>query len=522
VDPRSNDHVSEDPDYEAFCKAAKADKTRSRQSSISSESTATIPPAKRQKPNIQPTQGDTVLLSFLDPDQHHVAIHAGKHALVGDSDSEGSDEMEEVCGPEADTGIAISKGRHKPSPDISMTAAEGKEKGIEGTSGGEDQGDGSANGSSAGQAEQAPTTEMMQLDVKGDVGNGSIGGDKVSDQGDLRQVEMSDTPVDPALQNQGVPELLKENGVAEPTTDSTLDISSAASLISLAGGAFQYLSAQNASAQHVGTNGTAWPSSPESPNKTFNGHSQLPSMMGQNSSPASRDGKHTTLPSLGSIEVLADLATKQGDSPQQGWKGPRAAYPQVQANLHISPSNRPPTTVQSPGLPLPPTPASSEGTPRPPIQYQTVEQRRTFIPNEQQHAPFGYYAPIKDTSASPQPPYTTPDSANLFAVRGGFSPATTDGRRPSTSSEFQYNSDHTATTPRGPSTCDTMASSSTEDGLVAQPPPPAPAPRSRGHSSALPPGGFKCEFEGCKAPPFQTQYLLKYVTFLVLRCESDN
>jgi hypothetical protein len=457
-------------------------------------------------------------LSFLDPDQHHVAIHAGKHALVGDSDSE--DEMEEVCGRGADTGVAISKGGDEPSPDIAMTAAEGKEKGVERTSGGEDQGrNGPANGSSAGQAEQVPTTELMQLDVRGDVDNGSAGGAKVSDQEDLHQVEMSDLPVDPELVKQGLPEPEpKENGVTESTSDSTLDLNSAANLIHLAGGAVQFLSAQNER-----TNGAAWPpSSPESPNKTFNGHSPLPSMMGQSSSPASRDGKHTTLPSLTSIEVLAELATKQGDSPQQGWNGPRAAYPQVQANLHISPSNRPPNTVPSPGLPLPPTPASSEGTPRPPLQLMTVEQRRIFIGNEQ-HGPFGYYPPIKDTSASPQPQYTTPDSANLFAAnRAGFSPAATDGRRPSTSSELQYNSDHTVATPRGPSTCDTMASSSTEDGMGAQPPPPAPAPRSRGHSSALPPGGFRCEVEGCKAPPFQTQYLLKYVSLFVLRFERDN
>jgi hypothetical protein len=66
------------------------------------------------------------------------------------------------------------------------------------------------------------------------------------------------------------------------------------------------------------------------------------------------------------------------------------------------------------------------------------------------------------------------------------------------------------------------ASSSTEDGLGTQPPPPTPAPRSRGHSSVLPPEGFKCEHEGCKAPPLQMQYRLKHVILLILHFESDN
>jgi len=342
-----------------------------------------------------------------------------------------------------------------------------------------------------------------------------------------------DPPVDPVLVKQGLSEQDSKESIGDVATNhggSEIVGDTAASLVSLAGGAVSYLSTQSANDMSWVAHGLP-PSSPESPNKRYGSScSPLPSMMSKGSSPTTiRDGRHTTLPpinsiaegSLSSIDVLADLATKQ-ESPQQGsWiNGTRTAFPQVQASIQISSSNRPPAAAPSPGLP---TPVSSEGTPRP--NRLNVQQRphmtganETYYSHQQPH-----YPPIKDASVSPrsgnsttQPATPASDNANLFA-RNGFPAPGAEGRRVSNPSEFQYNSDQ-ATLP-GPSTGEAV-SPVASGGIVPQQPehhrqqqsPPAGAPRNagpRGLTGPMVAGGFKCEYDGCKAPPFQTQYLLK-------------
>ncbi|KAI5801183.1 hypothetical protein EDC01DRAFT_612311 [Geopyxis carbonaria] len=241
------------------------------------------------------------------------------------------------------------------------------------------------------------------------------------------------------------------------------------------------------------------------------------------------DGKHTTLPPINSIEILAEAATKP-ESPQQGtqWRRSsesRSVFPQVQSSLMVAPSNRAPTqgTAQSPGLPPPtPTTGAFNGSDRPPIHHLSLQSRAQFMPTMETSAPFypqhhQHYPPIKDaTSSSPGTSYpalpsiTTGTNANLFAQPAqSFTsplPIGLGARRESTSSDFQYNSDQTAT-PAGPSTGDTMAGSGPDEPMIS--------PRGRTGLSAGPSqagplagGGFKCEHVGCKAPPFQTQYLL--------------
>jgi len=355
----------------------------------------------------------------------------------------------------------------------------------------------------------------------------------VKEDGGTTQAQLADPPVDPELEKQGLSGQGSKEGAAANTMDasgSEIVGDTAASLVSLAGGAVSYLSAAQSA-----VNGTGWaahglhPSSPRSPNRQFGSNlSPLPSLMGQGSSSptATRDGKHTTLPPinsiadvpLNSIDVLAELATKQESPQQTSWNNEsatRTGFSQSQANIHISPSNRPPAAAPSPGLP---TPVSAEGTPRSNLQHLSVQQRQhaimgtneipTYYSHQQPH-----YPPIKDASASPRSGYATqpvtpaPDNANLFA-RGGFAGPGAEGRRVSNSSEFQYNSDQT--TPQGPSTGETMGSEDTVP--RQQQSPPVGAPRNagaRGLSGPMVAGGFKCEFEGCKASPFQTQYLLK-------------
>lgn len=337
--------------------------------------------------------------------------------------------------------------------------------------------------------------------------------------------QILDLPVDPELVKQGLPEPETKDTLLPEIRDDTHQMElggtettgeTAASLMSLAGGAVSYLQS--------GVNGwtqSLTPSSPDSP-KQF-----LPAMMGQASSPTSRDGKHTNLPPLSSIDVLADLATKQESPQQNSWTGSRrtpdsrTAFPQVQANIQIAPSNRP-TTAQSPGSLLPPTPNSmgnSEGTPRPQIQHLSAQGRQAFMglndaqqPYYHHHQP--HYPPIsKDAAASQHSVYpaqpANPDSANLFAAYTPHTslPAALAGRRESGSSEYPYHSD-----PTGPPTVESIQSSGPDELPAAVPSPRIQQPRQSG---SLTGGGFKCEYEGCKAPAFQTQYLLKYIHILI-------
>ena len=98
-----------------------------------------------------------------------------------------------------------------------------------------------------------------------------------------------------------------------------------------------------------------------------------------------------------------------------------------------------------------------------------------------------------------------PDSANLFASysQQGTLPGLV-GRRESTSSDFPFQTDSS-----GPPTSETILSTTSEEQhpVRAVPNPRVQQPRQSG---ALNGGGFKCDYEGCKAPAFQTQYLLKY------------
>lgn len=541
VPPSSSDEL-EDAEFATFRRTNIIEHERE----LSVESDSTLSKSSfSDTPTVFPSQGDAVLISFLGPDQYETAITAGKRPLADQSESEHTNEMEGGSGGtdldgsnSNDPSKRQSKSRLN-EPDIKSESTKMAEA---------DAGQNKPESNTANGVKEQP--EPMEIDADGSNGTPKAVG-KLDHNGDTSQNQAVDLPLDPELMKQGQLEPVpkeEENEVAnkesmeldgsETTGETAVSLmtlaggETTAGLVALAGGAInQYLSAQQSQS---GVNGVNWghgvPSSPESPNKPFSGLSPpLPSMMGQNSSPTNRDGKHTTLPPLNSIDVLAELATKQ-ESPQQmqgGWPGARrtpdsrAAFPQIQAGL--APPTRSSTTqgtTQSPpGLP-PPTPnsvSSAEGTPRPSLQHLSVQQRQHFMSlNEPNFYPHHqpHYPPITDAASSPQPAYpaqpATPDSANLFA-RSGFAPAplppNLEGRSASTSSEFQYNSDQT--TPRGPSTGETLPSSGPEEVTPSPPAPPPPPRNQRAQTGPLATGGFKCEFPDCKAPPFQTQYLLK-------------
>ncbi|TGZ83788.1 hypothetical protein EX30DRAFT_91561 [Ascodesmis nigricans] len=281
------------------------------------------------------------------------------------------------------------------------------------------------------------------------------------------------------------------NGIAiDPSLDgmdivgSTSD--TAASLISLAGGASKMLDGFTMNYESYG----------EPPSSTNTLRS---------------DGPHTTLPPLGSIGVLADLATQEGSSPQQQQNQGIGSSPQLATSpsgqsFNSSDGNRPPS--HNLGL-------QAQG------HFMNLDQSSPYYQPQTQH-----YPPIKDpqttSGASPEPAFAmipglvaaaggatapTPNSANLFAQ--GYSMSTPIKQEHQTE---LYGLDQISlatqavsqiSTPAGPSTGDSITSGSIDESKVR-----TPGRRSRGGSNVPPGGGFRCDYLGCKAAPFQTQYLL--------------
>lgn len=278
----------------------------------------------------------------------------------------------------------------------------------------------------------------------------------------------------------------------------------------------------------------------------LNSPTQLPSMVSSmNSQPASspnslppgNDGRHTTLPPVSSIQVLAEMAEKalptQGSTSWTNNRMPpntRTVYPTVSSHVSVAPSNRTAQAPRSPGLPAPPGQSPHGGfgpdsNSRPPVHHMTVQQKQYYLnqdpPSPYYSSPHQHYQPpyppMKEGASSNTNGSTVSYQSSIIHPRelpgimqnhsppssGFFSPPALSGRRDSTTMEY-YPAGNTP--PSGPSTGDTMPSSGTEDTITS--------PRSRstvapGAQGPLASGGFKCEFTGCKAPPFQTQYLLK-------------
>ncbi|KAG0134513.1 hypothetical protein HOY82DRAFT_577299 [Tuber indicum] len=279
-----------------------------------------------------------------------------------------------------------------------------------------------------------------------------------------------------------------------------------------------------------------------------NSPTQLPSMIStMNSQPASppnslppgNDGRHTTLPPVSSIQVLAEMAEKAMPTQNSNlWTNnrmpstPRTVYPTVSSHVNVAPSNRPTQAPRSPGLPAPPGQSqhggfSPDANPRPPVHHLTLQQRQFYLNQDPPLSP--YYTNSHQHYQSPYPPmkegaspntngstvpyqssithprelpgilqnHSSPSSAPAF-----FTPPALPGRKDSTTMEY-YSADNTP--PSGPSTGDTMPSSGTDDTITSPRSRSTVAPSAQGPLAS---GGFKCEFAGCKASPFQTQYLL--------------
>ncbi|PUU74875.1 hypothetical protein B9Z19DRAFT_392897 [Tuber borchii] len=500
----------------------------------------TSPKSKKRERRPLATQADTVLLKFLAPDQPLVAIRAGESPLSWSTESEGNNEVDMESGAQdGDGGGGSSSGGKENSQNGSREQSTDQPNG--GT--GEANGEGSANNgeSSGAYGNGGGDDEKKNKDEDGDE-------DKEKAQSTGNDNMDIDTVTADALKSHDIPKPEKgaprpeyEGGPVEVETSSS---ETAVSLMALAAGDDRqpFTSATSLPGIPSKAGGTAWvpnarakspnpsqsrglPPSPSPSTQLFqnnklpllNSPTQLPSMVSSmNSQPASspnslppgNDGRHTTLPPVSSIQVLAEMAEKALPTQGSTW------------------TNSPP---RSPGLPAPPGQSPHGGfgpdsNSRPPVHHMTVQQKQYYLnqdpPSPYYSSPHQHYQPpyppMKEGASSNTNGSTVSYQSSIIHPRelpgimqnhsppssGFFSPPALSGRRDSTTMEY-YPAGNTP--PSGPSTGDTMPSSGTEDTITS--------PRSRstvapGAQGPLASGGFKCEFTGCKAPPFQTQYLL--------------
>lgn len=549
---------------------------------------------KRSRQLVQASQGDAVLISFLGPDQPHVAIRAGESPLPWPSGSE-STETEMEGGSGGHDGEGGGGSNHSSRSVSRQQSSEGlRGSGNGGSSNGNTTNEGSAAGSGGGGGGR-----------KGNSGNGKGNGNSVENGEEkkeskkkkkkvVKEQPTSETdamdidegsqvcPTNGRQKTRSEQEDTAKGGIPTSRRDSSLmevEVSSSETavggLMALAGaagkdqqpfssgaaalpGLFPIPSAAPwAPTAHAQTSpgGTdrGPPPSPSLPNQLFQNNklplpisppplpSMIPSMTqsasSPNSLPSGNDGRHTTLPPVSSIHVLADIAEKESSHQQQSSRGypnrmppnSRTVYPTVSSHVSVAPSNRSAQAAQSPGLP-PPGPAAHgygpDGNPRPPMHHMSVQQRQFYMSQESppyypQHQHYhASYSQLKEVSqGSPNSnsgPYaptfpngrelpnimSSPTGANFFA-QSHTMPTTIMGRRDSTMESY-YGSDP----PSGPSTGDTMPSSGTDDTVTSpRNRPGMPIGGVQGVSLAT--GVFKCEYPGCKAQAFQTQYLLK-------------
>ncbi|KAL0638235.1 hypothetical protein Q9L58_002689 [Maublancomyces gigas] len=571
---------------------------------------STLPPSsprptnkKRGRQSVQPSQGDAVLISFLCPDQPLVAIRAGESPLPWPSGSESTEtEMEggsgghdgESGGDSNHSSRSVSRkqsseglrgGGSRGSGDRNTTnggSAAGGDGGGGGRKGNYGDGRGNKNGGGngeeknkekerdkkkkkkAGKEQLASETDSMDIDEGSEEGRKTRSGQKVGikDEIPAGRRDSNAMEVEVSSSETAVGGLMALAGAAGKDQQPPFQPGTTVLGLFPTTNTAPWAPTAHAQTSPGGTD-RGPPPSPGPSNQLFQNNklplpnsppplpSMIPSMNTQtasspNSLPPGNDGRHTTLPPVSSIHVLADIAEKESSHQQQSSRGypnrmppnSRTVYPTVSSHVSVAPSNRSAQAAQSPGLPPPGQAAHGygpDGNPRPPMHHMTIQQRQYYMsqdsptPYYPQHQHYHTaYPQIKEVSqGSPNNsgPYAPtfpngrelpnimssppPTGANFFAQTQNM-PTTIIGRRDSTLESY-YGSDP----PSGPSTGETMPSSGTDDTVTS--------PRHRTgmpigmhggmqggmQGGSLAAGVFKCEFAGCKAQAFQTQYLLK-------------
>lgn len=194
-----------------------------------------------------------------------------------------------------------------------------------------------------------------------------------------------------------------------------------------------------------------------------------------------------SLPHFKELANLADIATQQAT---------HFDYRSQSTARHHSQSFSS-TTSQSPRLPYHPSFSSSAQTS--PVTYQAAAARSP--PNPTNDTPTQYGSPYPH----PLQAYYADRRSSANTDVGPPSHAPSVPSLPSQSSSGESYGNASSSTDGGYSTSHTtpIDGSAPTDGIPRPilPPPPGMA--------LIPAGGFKCDFPGCNAIPFQTQYLLR-------------
>jgi hypothetical protein len=173
-----------------------------------------------------------------------------------------------------------------------------------------------------------------------------------------------------------------------------------------------------------------------------------------------------------------------------------------------------------------PTGYAGEAANRQPLHHISTQPQGIAQQNSPPYLPqplFQHRSPYPSATSGPYPPAPLPaphSNMNAYTseLRNGTQlPTPTSPYYNTPNIERRESSTSTTTTtyldtPSGPSTGETYGSGS-DDTVGATHSSSRLANSVRASSRESQSGGFKCDFEGCKAAPFQTQYLLKYVKF---------
>lgn len=407
--------------------------------------------SRRRKRNnrTRPSQGDTVLLSFLEPNRPDIARAAGERALNSDSDPEPSDSEDDTPGSPMQTNNETT---------ATVRLAEAALKKFNG--------DGHSVASKPALAPPVTTT-VTEIRPEHDT--------DMDRHSPKSRVEEQPTRKESVHFNQGLPtpENFPKGGTDGPTPISTTK-------------------ADHSPATSPNLRDLAIPDSQASPDE------RLPAL--QNPTSPNRDSTagspNQSLPSFRHLSEIAEQASQENEH--------RASI-----DHRASFSHRP--SISSTGAPaLSPTlvsrfPPNGNSRRSPPTQFPPLNPLspvNSHTGADIKHSPpsnYSVYASssrrqssLSDTAFPPPLTLSTTSTNESYGSRGSDAYAHSPPMRPRSDSHRM-----------------------SIDGITH------PNPASIQHVPPHGSTGFKCDYPGCNAPPFQTQYLLKSV-FLHDSINSTN
>lgn len=471
----SDDAVPRSPGLEVFKPRATPSPSPppvvTHQVTISSTAQSVSPPSsrRRKKSNrrkTRPSQGDFVLIRVMDPNRPDIAREVGQRALNSDSGSEAEDEdMEEPPPPAeaarsepASSQTKSSDPSYDPSSDLQKFAQEALDTNV--------------NSATAPTITKLPPPFSDHRD--------SVVEPDTQDRETLNaDISASQTPSTSTLAN-GVPP-----GAAEADAKSPATISASTT----------QATSPNLTAERHGSIVNSYPnqnSLATSPNlreltipppRGGSPSQKLPALQTPQSPPregsASSPSQNQQLPSFRHLSELAETAINEQEINRVN------NYPHRQS---ISSTGQSPTSIGrqlsitslSPGGAFPLSATSPSGS-------SDIQSRDPFLRSGQSHLTL--FSTRRPSQASEGGPY----SATIHSATTNDSYQSSDGLSPGTQ----------------PTSIDSRGPRMSIDGALTSRTLPPPVGPNIQHIPSHGSGGFKCDYPGCNAAPFQTQYLLK-------------